>query len=111
MVLLESAPFTRRLQQLAGSSAEAVLRAIENDLLRNPAGGRIVPGLGGIRKGRVGDPGRGKGKRGGLRYLYLYLEHRNHIHLLFLLSKGEQEDLSATEREQVRALVAAIKQH
>lgn len=109
MVFIESAPFTRRLRDLAGGSAEVVLQVIQNDLLQNPARGSIVPGLGGIRKGRVGHPIRGKGKRGGLRYLYLYLEHRSHIHLLFLLSKGEQEDLSAAEREQVRALVAAIK--
>jgi len=35
------------------------------------------------------NPARGKGKRGGYRYLHLYLERRAHIHLLFLLDKGE----------------------
>jgi hypothetical protein len=32
----------------------------------------MVPGLGGVRKVRI--PGRSKGKRGGFRCLYLYLE-------------------------------------
>ncbi len=70
----------------------------------------MVTGLGGIRKARTTNPGRGKGKRGGFRYLYLYLEHRSHVHLLFLLDKNEQDDLNPVERNQLRSLVARIKQ-
>jgi hypothetical protein len=40
----------------------------------------------------------------------LYLEHRSHVHLLFLLDKNEQEDLSPGERGRVRELVAKIKE-
>jgi hypothetical protein len=69
----------------------------------------VVPGLGGIRKARISNPARGKGTRGGLRYLYLYLETRLHIHLLFLLDKNEQEDLSEQQRRQIRAMAAQIK--
>ena len=69
-----------------------------------------MQGLGGIRKARVSNPSRGKGKRGGFRYLYLYLEDRKHIHLLYLLDKNEQEDLSSDERKALRALVAEIAQ-
>ncbi|MGE5321243.1 MAG: type II toxin-antitoxin system RelE/ParE family toxin [Actinomycetota bacterium] len=69
-----------------------------------------MQGLGGIRKARIGNPARGKGKRGGYRYLFLYLENRGHIHLLFLLDKDEQVDLANDERKALRALVAAIKQ-
>ena len=68
-----------------------------------------MQGLGGIRKARVANPGRGKGKRGGLRYLYLYLENRRHIHLLYLLDKGEQEDLTAEERKALRGMVEELK--
>ncbi len=70
----------------------------------------MVKGLAGIRKARITNPGRGKGKRGGFRYLYLYLEHRSHVHLLFLLDKNEQDDLNPVERNQLRSLVASIKQ-
>ncbi len=70
----------------------------------------MVKGLAGIRKARITNPGRGKGKRGGFRYLYLYLENRSHVHLLFLLDKNEQDDLNPVERNQLRSLVASIKQ-
>jgi len=43
------------------------------------------------------------------RYLFLYLENRDHIHLLYLLDEDEQEDLSNDERKELRALVAEIK--
>ncbi|MGD0840623.1 MAG: type II toxin-antitoxin system RelE/ParE family toxin [Candidatus Acidiferrales bacterium] len=110
MVFIESLVFTRRLQELAGDAADAVLLAIQDDLLANPNRGQIVQGLAGIRKARATNPGRGKGKRSGYRYLYLYLEHRSHVHLLFLLDKNEQEDLSPGERGRVRELVAKIKE-
>jgi hypothetical protein len=65
---IESRPFTRKLHQLTGENADQVLRAIQTELQRRPDRGALVPGLGGIRKARLANPSRGKGKRGGLRY-------------------------------------------
>jgi hypothetical protein len=110
VVYVESAVFTRRLHQLAGAAAMDVLNVIQEDLLKNPARGDLVQGLGGIRKARVANPGRGKGKRGGYRYLFLYLENRSHIHLLYLLDKDEQADLSNDERKALRSLVRQIRE-
>jgi hypothetical protein len=70
----------------------------------------MVQGLGGIRKARCSNPGRGKGKRGGYRYLFLYLQNQDRIHLLYLLDKDEQEDLSSDERRVLRTLVTRIKE-
>jgi len=109
VVFIESAAFTRRLYQLAGVSADRVLSEIQGDLLENRASGKVVRGLGGIRKGRSSNPVRGKGKRGGFRYLYLHLEHRGHIHLLLLFDKDEQEDLTTAERAILREMVTEIK--
>jgi hypothetical protein len=95
--------------ELAGDSADDVLREIQDDLLQNPDRGSIVKGLGGIRKARMSNPARGKGKSGGYRYLHLYLEHRAYIHLLFLLDKNEQEDLSTEQRKTLRRMVAELK--
>ncbi len=107
---MESQAFTRRLHQLAGTSALDMLNAIQVDLLKNPTRGDLVQGLGGIRKARCANPARSKGKRGGYRYLFLYLEKRDHIHLLYLLDKDEQEDLSSAERKGLRTLVTEIKE-
>ena len=109
MVFIESAAFTRRLRELAGDDAQDVLSAIQDDLLANPERGTVVQGLGGIRKARTGNPTRAKGKRGGFRYWYLFLERRDHIHLLILLDKNEQEDLDSTERATLRRMVEGLK--
>jgi hypothetical protein len=71
-----------------------VLTAIQDDLLENPARGDIVKGTGGARKARIADPKESRGKRVSYRYLYLYLEHRRRIHLLFFYGKNEQANLS-----------------
>jgi hypothetical protein len=97
------------LEQLAGADAFDVLGVLENDLLADVLRGRLVPGLGGVRKARLANPRRGKGKRGGYRYFYLYVEHRGHIHFLLLLDKNEQEDLTPAERLAVMRIVAEIK--
>ena len=109
MIVIESKVFSKRLIELAGDAEDSVLRQIQEDLLENPIRGNVVPGLGGIRKARIANPRRGKGKRGGFRCMFLHIERRHHIHLLFLLGKDEQEDLSETERRQLRQLVAQLK--
>jgi hypothetical protein len=109
VVFIESRWFTQRLQKLAGAAADEVLSGIQQVLLQDPVRAPLVRGLGGIRKARSRNPGRRKGKRGGFRYLYLYLEHKEHIHLLLLIDKNEQEDLTAEERTALRKLVETIK--
>ena len=110
MVFIESRSFTRRLLQIARDLADSVLTDIQEDLLDNPERGAVVPGLGGLRKARASNPSRGKGKRGGFRYMYLHVERKSHIHLLFLFDKDEQEDLNSEQRAILRQLVAQIKE-
>lgn len=109
MLFIEFRVFTDRLHRLAKEHADMVLRAIQDDLLRNPHRGTVVPGLAGVRKARVENPARGKGKRGGLRYMYYFLERDEEIYLMFLFDKGEQEDLSETQKAELRRAVAALK--
>jgi len=109
VVFIETRVFTRRLDELTGKESDAVLREIQNDLLQSPERGDLVPGLAGIRKARAFLPSRGKGKRGGLRYFYFYMEIRRHVHLLFLLSKGEQGDLTGQQRVFLRTLAEALR--
>ena len=108
MVFIELRAFTRQLSAL-GTDAEVLLGSIQSDLLDNPERGRVVPGLGGVRKARAADPARGKGKRGGFRYLYLYFVTDQEIYLLYLFSKNEREDLSPEQRKLLRELAAESK--
>jgi hypothetical protein len=70
-----------------------VLFAIQDDLLQNPRRGDLIPGAHRARKARIGDRAKAGGKSGGYRYLYLYVEHRGQIFLLFLFSKRDQSNL------------------
>ncbi len=63
----ETDVFMRRIEKLASTET---LFAIQSDLLQNPRRGAVIKGAGGARKARVA--GRGKGKSGGFRYVYLY---------------------------------------
>ena len=45
VVFVESRSFTKRLDQLAGNGAEALLAEIQGELLRKPDRGALVPGL------------------------------------------------------------------
>src|SRR5450755_3528648 len=109
MVFIESMIFTARLEELAGKSAADVLSQIQRDLILNPEKGSLLHGLGGMRKARSSNPARSKGKRGGFRYFYMYLQNRQHIHLLLLLDKNEQADITNAERKVLKSSVDAIK--
>jgi hypothetical protein len=47
-------------------------RGLANLLMRHPEAGDPMPDTGGLRKLRVPDARRGKGKRGGLRVIYYW---------------------------------------
>ena len=80
---------------------------LQQYLAKNPEGGDIVPGAGGIRKLRWRDPHRGKGRRGGLRIIYYCFLSEQEIWLLTLYDKDEAADLTKEEREQLRRVLEA----
>lgn len=107
---IESPAFSNRLVTLARDRADEVLQTIQNDLIENPARGVVVQGTSGARKARAADPARGKGKRGGFRYLYYYIEKDGQIFLLMLFNKNEQSDLSLEQKKILRAAIFALKE-
>lgn len=103
---VETSIFTKRLEELASFDT---LAAIQADLVTDPERWPVIPGTHGARKGRIADPKAKRGKSGSFRYLYLYLEHRGRVYLLFLFAKSEQENLSPGQTKIVAELVNAIK--
>jgi hypothetical protein len=102
---VESKVFSEQVREL---SVE-VLANIQSDLVQNPERGDIVKGTHGVRKARLADPSSSRGKSGGYRYLYLYLEHAGRIHLLYLFSKGDQSDLSPDQTRIIGELSQQIR--
>ena len=79
--------------------------SLQNYLLENPTAGVVIPGSGSLRKLRWADPSRGKGKRGGLRLIYLYLPEFERILLIDVYGKDEQDDLSPQTCRELKAFV------
>jgi hypothetical protein len=109
LAFVETDVFVEQLEELVGKAQMELLCNIQDDLLLDPERGDLVRGLGGARKARIADPNKKEGKSGGFRYLYLYLELRGRIHLLYLYSKREQADLDDEERKQIATLVELLK--
>lgn len=78
-------------------------RALQNELMAHPEKGDLIEGTGGLRKLRRPDPKRGKGKRGGLRVIYFWWVAGQQFWLFTLYDKDEMTDLSAEEKEWLRA--------
>jgi hypothetical protein len=102
----ETPTFTQRIEAFGDKD---LLKAIQDTILENPLVGSTIAGTGGLKKFRMADPSRGKGKRGGLRVIYLDLPDREITYLLYLYTKDEAEDLTPDEKKALKSLVSTIK--
>jgi hypothetical protein len=74
MEFIEAPAFTRHLRDYLIDDGYSALQA---KLAANPEFGDLIPGTGGFRKMRWADSRRGKGRRGGLRIIYIPLQIRS----------------------------------
>jgi hypothetical protein len=105
-VFIEAPEFTRRVIKYG---LEEELRDLEDELRRNPKAGDVDPAACGLRKVRMGDRGRGQGKRFGARVHYLFAPHRETIYLIFVYRKGVQNLLTSEQRDSLCRWVRAMK--
>jgi hypothetical protein len=85
------------------------LAAMQRELMADPEKGDVMPGCAGLRKLRIADPRRGKGKRGGARVIYLHIEERDGIPLITVYGKDQKDDLTAEDKKLYRQLVQVLK--
>jgi mRNA-degrading endonuclease RelE of RelBE toxin-antitoxin system len=100
VLIVETAIFTRRLQQILD---EEQYRLLQTALVGSPETGSILRGSGGIRKLRWA--GSGRGKRGGVRVLYHWSPVHARLLMLFIFRKNERSDLSREQLKQLRSVV------
>ena len=98
--LIETPEFSVQRSRLL---SDQEFRAVQSRLLTQPDVGSVIPGTGGVRKLRVAM--HGKGTRGGGRVIYLVRRQSGRIYLLTCYAKGEQEDLSPSQRKSLRLIV------
>jgi hypothetical protein len=84
---------------------DEAFRTLQISLMANPELGDVIEGTGGLRKLRHGDARRGKGKRGGLRVIYYFWDGKRQFWLFTLYDKDEMDDLSATEKKVLKAML------
>ena len=90
---------TARDAGLTDDMREFIVATISDD----PMMGDLMAGTGGCRKSRF--PGRGKGKRGGYRTVHYNGPDDVPVLLLVVLDKGDRDNLSHQERNELRELV------
>jgi hypothetical protein len=103
---IETAAFTEWIKEYLSDDA---LSSLQRELLNDPDAGSVMPGCGGLRKLRVADPRRAKGKRGGARVIYLHVAEADIIFLMDIYGKGEQEDLTADQKKVLKGLAQSFK--
>jgi hypothetical protein len=103
---IETTAFAKRVEK----EGPDLLIAIQSQLMKDLEAGDLIQGTGGLRKVRVADAGRGKGKRGGYRVIYLDLPRVERTYLLSLYDKGEKDDISNEEKKELRAWAAKLKE-
>jgi mRNA-degrading endonuclease RelE of RelBE toxin-antitoxin system len=94
-LFIETTAFTRQVTTRLDDQAYA---ALQQQLLEKPNAGTVIPGCEGLRKLRLPDPGRKKGKRGGYRVIYLHVPEADWILLLDLYDKDQKDDLAPQEK-------------
>lgn len=100
----ETPIFSRQADKLF---SEAEKRELIDYLAENPEAGEEIPGTGGVRKVRVALEGRGK--RGGARVIYYYLDEAMPLYALLVYAKNAQADMTPDERRAVAGLAAGLK--
>ncbi|HYN80443.1 MAG TPA: type II toxin-antitoxin system RelE/ParE family toxin [Gemmatimonadaceae bacterium] len=97
--------FDRTVRGLLSDDDE---RDLEEDIAGNPKGAPVIAETGGVRKirARIGQ----RGKRGGARVLYLYVEDIETVYLLWVFPKNVRENITKPEKKIIRGMVARLKE-
>ncbi|HEY0966015.1 MAG TPA: hypothetical protein VGD88_01385 [Opitutaceae bacterium] len=104
LTFIELPLFTALITQLAD---DHTLNQLQNDLLKRPDKGPLIPRLRGLRKVRMSLPGRGKSS--GARVIYLFLPEQRAILFFYVYTKAKAVKLSAEHEHRLRAAVETIK--
>jgi hypothetical protein len=105
-LFIETTEFSARV---AAFLSDDDYRELQTLLLANPDIGKVMPGCGGMRKVRLADPRRGKGKRGGIRVIYLHVPESNVIFFAKLYGKDAQENLDASDKKLLKMVAEEFK--
>jgi hypothetical protein len=99
MIFIETPIFTGQLSELLTDDEYAEFQLV---LIANPQAGDVIQGTGGLRKVRWS--ANGKGKRGGVRVIYYFVDEAEQFRMLLVYRKGIKDDLTAQEKKVLKAI-------
>jgi hypothetical protein len=105
LTFIELPLFTSQVLEV---SDDHFLNQLQDDLLKDPEKGDLVPRLQGLRKVRMALQGRSRS--GGARVIYLYLPRDRAVIFFYLYTKAKSANLSPEQEKRLRLAVETIKQ-
>lgn len=106
ITIAETSEFIRKAKNLLSDVEREELVSF---LAGNPLAGDLMEGTGGIRKLRWAR--QGMGKSGGVRVIYFFYNEGMPLYALTVYGKGEKDNISKAERNQLAQLVAILVGH
>jgi hypothetical protein len=104
LTFIELPLFTSLVTQITD---DHYFRQLQNDLLKDPEKGDLIPRLHGLRKVRMALAG--KGRSGGARVIYLNLPQHHVIIFFYIYTKAKSENLTPDQDRRLRTAVETIK--
>jgi len=99
-IFVESSIFTK---YRGDHLSDEEFRLFQTELMSNPKQGDVIQGTGGLRKIRVAS--NNKGKRGGARVIYYFLDEKQRCYLLTIYAKNEMSDLTTDQKKQLKTFM------
>jgi mRNA-degrading endonuclease RelE of RelBE toxin-antitoxin system len=103
--IIYTSVYLRSLKELP---PDAKIEEAEREIAERPLKFPVISGTGGARKARVAIGNRGK--RGGGRVIFVYVQDNADIYLLEAYAKNQQEDLSSQDKKTLRILVNKLRE-
>jgi hypothetical protein len=103
ITVAETSEFVKKARKLLSDEERQELVSY---LSSHPSDGDIIEGTGGIRKLRWAR--QGKGKSGGARVIYMYYNEGMPLYALTIYGKGEKDNLTQAERNDLAKLVNVL---
>ncbi len=103
ITIVELPEYIKRVERLLDEEERSDLIYF---LSTHPKAGVVLQGTGGIRKLRRAC--KGKGKSGGIRVIYFFYDEDMPLFMLTIFGKGEKENLSKSERNELAKLVKLL---
>jgi len=102
--IIYTSVYLRSLKELP---SDAKVAEAEHEIAEKPLKFPVISGTGGARKARIAIGNRGKS--GGGRIIFVYVQDNDDIYLLEAYAKNAKENLSTADKKMLKALILELK--